>query len=578
MENEATYNVTSGSEPNTNIELSNESQSQDVGKTSATERDAITSDKFSFWLPDNVIVNPFDIVKVEQVNQPNEPISSTFGLVTTLEHRTDAPNHLANYISSNFGEINAEPNTIRQGTTVAYANVLNNTADIYMPVASDRLVQFADPDGIQQALGTDALLTNRPEDAIPAGLIKMSNGSAAISYLDKRYVLGPESAHINISGISGLATKTSYAMFLISSILQKASDREKIAVIILNVKQADLLQIDQRRTDQLPVEQMERWEALGLEPKPFENVRYLLPRGRIGNFPNSYPPVPSRYTMYAYDLEGTADKLDLLLSNVADPSGTIEGIYGEIMTGISARESEFQNAQSWDGLLNFLRQRQGDRGRWRGMFASSSIGMFRRHLRRIIQTRQTGIFVNSRSRNERLLSDELANIKEGNTYVVDIAKLADEEQTLVFGDILRTIYAVKSEETELRTEESPVPEKVLIFVDELNKYAPGGGRESPITQQVLDIAERGRSLGVVLISAQQFMSSVHGRVTGNSATKIIGRTGSSEINSADYRFLEQDIRIAVTRLIKGELLISHAVYRQPVKVIFPWPAYRQEQI
>ncbi len=40
---------------------------------------------------------------------------------------------------------------------------------------------------------------------------------------------------------------------------------------------------------------------------------------------------------------------------------------------------------------------------------------------------------------------------------------------------------------------------------------------------------------------------------------------------------DQDIRNAVTRLGKGELLISHAVYRQPVKVIFPRPAYRQEQ-
>ena len=43
------------------------------------------------------------------------------------------------------------------------------------------------------------------------------------------------------------------------------------------------------------------------------------------------------------------------------------------------------------------------------------------------------------------------------------------------------------------------------------------------------------------------------------------------------RFLEQDIRMAVTRLSKGELLINHAVYRQPVKIIFPKPAYRQEQ-
>src|SRR3970040_1620951 len=88
-----------------------------IGKTSATERDAITSDKFSFWLPDEVIVNPFDIVAVEQVNQADQGPSTTYGLVTTLEHRTDAPNHLANYISSNFGELGEEPNTVRQGTT-----------------------------------------------------------------------------------------------------------------------------------------------------------------------------------------------------------------------------------------------------------------------------------------------------------------------------------------------------------------------------------------------------------------------------------------------------------------------------
>jgi hypothetical protein len=49
------------------------------------------------------------------------------------------------------------------------------------------------------------------------------------------------------------------------------------------------------------------------------------------------------------------------------------------------------------------------------------------------------------------------------------------------------------------------------------------------------------------------------------------------VNAPDYRFLDQDIRMAVTRLAKGELLISHAIYRQPVKIIFPKPAYKQEQ-
>jgi len=484
-----------------------------VGKTSATERDAITSDKLAFWLPDGVIVNPFDIVAVEQVNQPGYQPSKTYGLVTTLEHRTDAPNHLANYISSNFGQLSEEPNTLRQGTTVAFANVLSNTDDIYMPVPSERLVSFADPKGIQEALGTDTLIEERPEDAIPAGLIKMSNGASTVAYLDRLYVLGPESAHVNISGISGLATKTSYAMFLLQSMLQTLPEKDEIAVIILNVKQSDLLQIDVRGPELKPQEK-EVWEALGLEPKPFERVRYLIPRGEKGR-PNCYSPQPSMYALYAYDLEGSADKLDLLFSNVADTSGTIEGIYGEIMSGLGGGDAEFKDIQSWGAMLEFLREKQGEKGRWRGMFAGSSIGMFRRHLRRIVQTRQTGLFVDSRSKNEKLLTTELTNIKGGAVVVVDIAKLGDDEQTLVFGDILRTIYAIKAEAVEGRNETSPVPEKVIIFVDELNKYAPSG-RESPITQQVLDVAERGRSLGVILISAQQFMSAVHPRVTGNS--------------------------------------------------------------
>jgi hypothetical protein len=251
-----------------------------IGRRSATERDAITSEKFPFWLPDHVIVNPFDIVAVDQVGQPGQGGSRTFGLVTALEHRTDAPSHLANYISSNFGELTEEPNTNRQGTTVAMCSVLSNTADIYMPVPSERVVRFADSDDIQQALGTDSLVNERPQDAIPAGLISMSNGASAVAFLDRRFVLGPESAHVNISGISGLATKTSYAMFLIQSILQ-SGDPSKVAVILLNVKQADLLQVHLPcpPAEQEAQEWQAMWEALGLHPQPFQNVTHLLPRG-----------------------------------------------------------------------------------------------------------------------------------------------------------------------------------------------------------------------------------------------------------------------------------------------------------
>ena len=560
-----------------------------IGKTSATERDANSSDKFSFWLAPIQIVNPFDIVQVDHMGEaivdgkPTGKPSCSYGLVTTIEHRTDSPNHLANFVSSNFGDVNENNiNTPRVGTNVAKVNILSNNGEVYMPVQNDRPVSFASPEGIQEALGID---TMTEQNRIPAGLIKMSNGAATVAYLDQEFILGPEGAHINISGISGLATKTSFAMFMLQSILQKAENTkdgggslsDRIAIIILNVKQGDLLQIDQAPDKNPSVDQMEMWEAMGMVPRPFKNVRYLLPRSNQPGTPNSFLEPVSGYQMFAYALQDAADKLDLLLSDISDQSGAMDALVGDIMQGLVNREAAFKNCGSWDNLLNAEPLvKNGKTEKWGDHYAST-IGKFRRHLRRIIRTRSTGLFANARARSELNLAEQIREIEGGNTYVVDIARLNDEEQKLVFGDVLRTVYELKAEDPENRTSKKPIPEKIIFFVDELNKYAPAGVRGSPVLEQVLDIAERVRSLGVVLFSAQQFLSAVHSRVTGNCATKILGRIGASEIATPDYRFLDDDLKMNLTRLGKGELIVTHAVYRQPVKIVFPRPAYKQRQ-
>ena len=131
-------------------------------------------------------------------------------------------------------------NTPRVGTNVAKVNILSNNGEVYMPVQNDHH-EFRISEGIQEALGID---TMAEKNRVPAGLIKMSNDATTVAYLDQEFILGPEGAHINMSGISGLATKTSFAMFMIQSILQKAekskdesgvSLSDKIAVIILSM-------------------------------------------------------------------------------------------------------------------------------------------------------------------------------------------------------------------------------------------------------------------------------------------------------------------------------------------------------
>ncbi|WP_279231148.1 hypothetical protein [Thermus altitudinis] len=279
--------------------------------------------------------------------------------MTTLEHSTDAPSHLSNFISNDFGQVSTEPNTVRQGTTVARVAVLSNDRDIYMPVMNDRPVRFADEAGIHAALGIDQV----PERyQVPAGLIRMSNGTQAVVYLDSRYILGPEGAHVNISGISGLATKTSYAIFLIQSILQKVENRDRIGVIILNVKHGDLLSIDQPPPRGLEPEQHELWEKLGLTPKPFQNVRYLLPHGKdtpTTGRPNSFRIPERNLFIYAYSLQDTYNKLDLLLSNIPDPWDTVGALIGEITQGLSDPKTgqwgpsgKWKGVHDWQSLLN----------------------------------------------------------------------------------------------------------------------------------------------------------------------------------------------------------------------------------
>jgi hypothetical protein len=126
------------------------------------------------------------------------------------------------------------------------------------------------------------------------------------------------------------------------------------------------------------------------------------------------------------------------------------------------------------------------------------------------------------------LGDELKHIKNNDVCVIDIAKLPEDKQAFVFGDAVRTIYNLKLGEYDAEDSINP-PTRIVIFIDELNKYASKDvPKTSPILREILDVTERGRSLGVVLFGAEQFRSAIHERVTGNCATHAYGRTNSIE--------------------------------------------------
>ncbi|RMH30842.1 MAG: ATP-binding protein [Nitrospirae bacterium] len=588
-----------GQQPASNAQTSN----QAIGRATATERAPNSSERFSFWLRPGQIINPFDIVAAKQALDN----SITYGLVTNIHHSTDAPSHLSNYIANDFGELTAEPNTPRQGTNVADVSVLANTNETYMPVQNEALVSFADENGIHAGLGIETMKRKEEERrvpiCVPAGLIEMSNGTNAVAYLDKEYVLGPEGAHVNVSGISGLATKTSYIMFLIQSILQTMDKQiggqrdhvrsTDVAVVLVNVKYNDLLAIDEQPDGGLAPDQIELWRRLGLEPKPFSNVTYLLPAGkdsrRDPSRANCYSPQPDllKSKIYAYELRDCVDKLDAMFADIPDEYGVLDAIIGIVRENLESNHRDWQNVRTWNDLINNSPLTRWSSGQVQapGAIQPRSIQRFFRYLRKAVYHRTTGLFVDHKNQSWMTVRDVLSRIQGGHTYVVDIAKLHDNEQMLVFGDVVRTIYNVFSGAGEMGMdlgqfdeEDYEPPKRVIIFVDELNKYAPSErGKKSPILEDLLEISERGRSLGVVLMSAQQFASAVHDRIIGNAATKVFGRTAPTELSNSNYRVLNDDVKMHLTRLDKGDLVITHPIYRQPIKIKFPKPAYRQHR-
>src|SRR5256886_5618080 len=113
---------------------------------------------------------------------------------------------------------------------------------------------------------------------------------------------------------------------------------------------------------------------------------------------------------------------------------------------------------------------------------------------------------------------------------------------------------------------------VIVFVDELNKYAPQDGPETYVRKMLLDISERGRYLGLVLFGAQQFRSQVHKRVVGNAGTVVFGRMDLDELATPGYQVLSPATKLRLATLPKGELMVRHPHFTQPVFLRFPRPA------
>lgn len=563
-----------------------------IGRIVATEKNPTTMDRFTFWTNANTKLHAFDIVKVQHIEG-----TFTFGVIENISHITDAQSFLTSFISSDFGDVSVDEPTLRVGMNYVEAAVSYNSGNLYTPVHNNAPVYLADQNEIVLALGL-----NNIQNPLVCGSLKMYEGTkneiTLPVQLNSKFILGPEGAHLNISGISGLASKTSYAMFLLKAIQERyASDdsEESVAFVIFNVKGHDLMGID-RPNDFIyePVGERERvyaeYEAMGLTPQPFRNVSYYIPYASAGSAKQStyLPAEDIQYYMeqgklhkFKYSYEEDRESIEMLFADIDDPQQTMEAIISKI---IDENDPDFSGITTWDAFRNKvdeLSQKTQAQGRGQGRTNSSNeISVLSwRKFKRIINKaiKNDDIFANRAdiSKGECRLADALKHISSNDVCVIDVAKLPEDKQAFVFGDAVRTIYNLKLGEYDGEYGVQP-PSRIVVFIDELNKYASKDTpKSSPILREILDVTERGRSLGVVLFGAEQFRSNIHQRVTGNCSTHAYGRTNSIETASKDYSSLPSTYKNMLTRLEQGDYLIQNPIFRSLLKIRFPKPIYKQ---
>lgn len=444
-------------------------------------------------------------------------------------------------------------------------------AEPLVPVAAADVVAATDAD-VAIALRSDAFTAGPLATGVPVGLYT-AGGLEAPVHLDADFLLGPEAAHANLTGVSGLATKTSAITFLLSSIFQTfPAHRGTVAALCFNVKGPDLCFLDQPA----PLGEVDRarYARMGLRAEAFRQVRYYAPCKPDGvnlNTLRTHAALAANTEPLTWGLTEVLDFAEVVL-NRDDADAKADAFLDFLRERVvgKAYDDETLQPRHWQ-VASFADLEQFFRAIFTHLEAQRNGEVWRTHHVATIRKLRNRLG-NISMRAQGLVTDDgAANdlpwgaFADRTVYVVDVAGLDPLAQDLVFA------RAVARLREHLERRDLGV-DHVVVVVDELNKYAPADGQDTYVRRMLVDLAERGRYLGLVLFSAQQFRSQVLRRVTGNAGTAIFGRMDPEELATPGYQTLSLATKARLAALPKGELMVRHPHFTQPVFVTFPRPA------
>lgn len=407
-------------------------------------------------------------------------------------------------------------------------------------------------------------------------------------YGNLEFLDGTRGAHMNISGISGVATKTSYALFLLYSLLHSQVLGQHAAntkAIIFNVKGEDLLWLDKANT-RLDDAAREQYKGLELPVGPFQSVGIWSPvRKGAAAIVHAADSRQEGVQPYAWSLSDFCrQRLLKFLFADADNEATQLSFVVRLVEEALADLTIVTEPDPGTGFVTFV----GPAGvidvrsfmdlaraielNLDGIAPNAAAGTRSAFIRRLFDASGTaGHLIRAIPPKEAkkhaidVLGGDGGEAGNHQVNVIDIHALPDRAKRFVVGVVVRRIVEMKEEMGTGR----PL---VFLVLDELNKYAPRDGW-SPIKEVILDIAERGRSLGVILIGAQQTASEIERRVTANASFRVAGRLDAAEASRGEYGFLTDAARARASILKPGSMFLHQPELPIPLLVQFPFPAW-----
>jgi DNA helicase HerA-like ATPase len=555
--------------------------------------EATTTQEFRVVLHDDDYLQLDDLVVVRTV-VPKMGEVATYGIVTEVSSQFEG----TTFDSDTFrvaveGTLPAEKS---RTATVQIVRVLPETW--IAPDAGEEVFRAMGAER-ERALYVDEMGSGDKPRALPVGL---SRDDEPV-WVDVDFFDGTKGAHMSISGVSGVATKTSYALFFLRCLTSHPEvmgrGAHNLSVLIFNVKGQDLLFLD-KPNGAFNDEHRAEWARLGMDPKPFESVSFWAPameRAASEGIPDSrarsegveafrwtprefvddallqfvFTDAQDARQQITFVAERVIRQLQRFAVDVAGRPGAIvlrdPSVHGEAGGPVAPTKGE-RVIESLHDLVEAIGEHlepldgTDPDPSWTSRVAGGTVSAFMRRLYGSLP--RVGRLVRAGE------SRRIDRAREAVT-VVDIHDLHEAAQRFVVGALIAEVHRDKEGKGRF-------PLSVIVL-DELNKYAPREGW-SPIKDTLVDIAQRGRSLGILLIGAQQSASRIDPDVLSNASIRVAGRLDSAEAERAEYGWMLPSTRARARLLKPGTMVVSQPPIPAPTVLRFPYPpwATRPEEV